>query len=121
MPRKESRPPGEGSSAASAATQGPRPYTATADEAHLPAEETQAGQDPRVPGEDADAWWPGDHQPSPAQRPQAPHPLDGSEATPPVPQRRVRPRLPRRLFPCDPPPRPLQLSLIPISEPTSPY
>src|SRR5262249_26961591 len=35
------------------------PYTATLDEAHLPAEEAKAGQDPRVSGQDAYPRWAG--------------------------------------------------------------
>lgn len=50
-----------------------RPYTATANEAHLSAEEAKAGQDPRVPGEDADAWWTRDPEAAPGQRPETPH------------------------------------------------
>jgi ribonuclease P protein component len=53
-----------------------RPYTATANEADLPAEEAQAGQDPRVPGEDADARRPSDPEAPPGQRSEAPHSLE---------------------------------------------
>jgi hypothetical protein len=53
---------------------GMRPYTATANEAHLSAEEAKAGQDPWVPGEDADAWRPRDLEAPAGKRPQAPHP-----------------------------------------------
>jgi hypothetical protein len=50
-----------------------RPYTATANEAHLSAEEAKAGQDPRVSGEDADARRTRDPEAATGQRPEAPH------------------------------------------------
>ena len=50
----------------------PRPYTATANEADLPAEEAQAGQDPRLPGADEHPGGSRDPQPAPPQRPEAP-------------------------------------------------
>jgi hypothetical protein len=50
-----------------------RPYTATANEAHLPAEEAKAGQDPRVPSTDADARRPRDPEAAAGQRPETPH------------------------------------------------
>ena len=50
-----------------------RPYTATANEAHLPAEEAKAGQDPRVPSADADARRARDPEAAAGQRPEAPH------------------------------------------------
>lgn len=53
-----------------------RPYTATANEADLPAEETKEGQDPRVPGSDEHARRPGDLEAATAQRPSAPHAIE---------------------------------------------
>ena len=53
-----------------------RPYTATANEADLPAEEAKEGQDAWVPGSDGDARRPGDLEAAPAQRPSAPHSLE---------------------------------------------
>lgn len=50
-----------------------RPYTATPNEAHLPAKEAQAGQDPRVPGEDADPRRSRDPEAAAGQRPETPH------------------------------------------------
>src|SRR6476620_8327182 len=88
-----------------------RPYTATPNEAHLPAEEAEAGEDPRIPGTDEHPRRPGDPQAPPPQRPEAPDRLDGGETTSsaPLAQRRVRPGLPRRLFERDPLPGPLCL------------
>ena len=79
-------------------------------EAHLSAEEAEAGQDPRIPRTDEHPWRPRDPQAPAPQRPEAPHGLDGGEATPAsLAQRRVRPRLSRRLIECDPLPRALHL------------
>jgi hypothetical protein len=52
-----------------------RPYTATANEAHLSAEEAKAGQDPWLPGEDEDARRARDPEAPPSQRPETPHSL----------------------------------------------
>lgn len=52
-----------------------RPYTATANEADLPAEEAKAGQDAWLPGEDEDARRPRDPEAPAGQRPEAPHSL----------------------------------------------
>ena len=54
---------------------GGAPYTATPNEAHLPAEEAEAGQDPRIPGTDEHPRGPRDPQAPPPQRPEAPHGL----------------------------------------------
>jgi hypothetical protein len=50
-----------------------RPYTATANEAHLSAEEAKAGQDSRIPGEDEDARRARDPEAPPGQRPETPY------------------------------------------------
>jgi ribonuclease P protein component len=53
-----------------------RPYTATANEADLSAEEAKARQDARFPGKDADARRTRDPEAPAAQRPEAPHPVE---------------------------------------------
>src|SRR6478609_4216464 len=101
MPQERFRPRGAGMTA--------RPYTATPNEEDLSAEEAEAGEDARVPGADEHARGTSDPQAPACQGPEAPHPLDGgATASPPLPQRRVRPRLPRRILTCHPLPRPLQ-------------
>lgn len=53
-----------------------RTYTATANEADLPAEEAKEGQDAWVPGSNADARWPSDLEEAAAQRSPAPHSIE---------------------------------------------
>src|SRR5581483_2354794 len=72
------------------------------DEADLSAEEAQAGADPWVPGAQPDALRPGDPEAPASEGPQAPHPLAlGARGSPrlapppPLPERRLRSRLPR--------------------------
>src|ERR1700742_1740191 len=89
----------------------PGPYTPRRDEAHLSAKEAEAGEDPRFPRPYEHPWWPRRPAASPAQRSEAPHPLDAAvEAPSALAERRVRPRLSRRLIACDPLPRPLYVS-----------
>ena len=80
--RHESRPripanPEEKYLAARESSRAPaaRPYTAPPNEAHLPAEEAQAGEDPRIPGPDEHPRRPRDPQAPPAQGPEAPDAL----------------------------------------------
>src|SRR5262249_43939278 len=57
-----------------------RTYTSGPDEAHLPTEEAQAGQNPRLPRADEHSGRPRAPEPPSAQRAQAAHPLDGQVA-----------------------------------------
>src|SRR5882724_8188443 len=87
-----------------------RPYTATPNEEDVSAEEAEAGEDARDPGADEHARGSSDPQAAPPQRPEAPHSIDGGATTsPPLAQRRVRPRLSRWILTCHPLPRSLQL------------
>src|SRR6201996_5659216 len=85
----------------------PCPYTLAGNEAHLSAQEAEAGKDPRIPRPDEHPWWSRGPEASPAQRSEAPHSLDAVEAPSALPERRVRPCLARWLTACGPLPRPL--------------